>query len=107
MPQVAKAPRQKPSTLIADVMTLQETADYLRFSPKKVEEWVANHGLPGRKLGKDWRFLRAAIVRWLDPAGAYQGPSDAQCGALANDPTFDDMLQRLESYRRGNGAERA
>lgn len=46
-------------------MTIEEVADYLQISPSTVYK-LARHGiLPGRKVGNNWRFLRAGIEDWL------------------------------------------
>jgi excisionase family DNA binding protein len=90
-----------------DIMTLSEAATFLRLPPKTVERLVAEQGLPARKIGKEWRFLRAAIERWLEPKPAYAGPSNAQIGALTDDPTFDAMMEQILSYRKTNDAKRS
>jgi len=52
------------------VMTLNELASYLNV-PKSTIYTLAQEGRSlgkksGRKIGKQWRFAKAAIDRWLD-----------------------------------------
>lgn len=47
------------------VLDLAETSLLLRVPADAVVEQVAGHGLPGRRIGDEWRFSRAAVFRWL------------------------------------------
>jgi excisionase family DNA binding protein len=51
-----------------EVLTRAEAAGLLRVDEEAIEQLAAAADLPGRRLGDDWRFSRAAILRWL--AGA-------------------------------------
>lgn len=48
------------------VMTLDELATYLKLPKSTLYKLVQQGRVPGQKLGKQWRFGRAAIDRWLD-----------------------------------------
>src|SRR5262245_4096321 len=48
-----------------DVLTLAEAAAYLRTSAEEVLRLAREQGLPGRRVGDDCRFLRAALQDWL------------------------------------------
>jgi excisionase family DNA binding protein len=50
---------------VEEVLTIEETADLLRTDAATVTSMAENGTLPGRKVGDDWRFARAAILRWL------------------------------------------
>ncbi len=48
-----------------EVMTAAQTAELLQIEEKQVQVLAADGELPGRKLGKEWRFSRAAVLEWL------------------------------------------
>lgn len=48
------------------VMTLEELALYLKIPKSTLYKLVQEGRVPGQKLGKQWRFGKAAIDRWLD-----------------------------------------
>lgn len=48
-----------------EVMSVRELADYLRISVHTVYRLAEQGKLPGRKVGKHWRFHRDVIVAWL------------------------------------------
>ena len=52
-----------------DVMTLNEVAEYLRIPRSTAYKLVQEGRLPGQKVGRQWRFRRDTIDRWLDEGG--------------------------------------
>ena len=48
-----------------EVMSPDQAAHFLQIEPAIVIELAEAGKLPGRKLGKAWRFSRAALVAWL------------------------------------------
>ena len=54
-------PRELP-----DVLTSDDAAELLRTDAATVIAMAENGTLPGRKVGDDWRFARAAVLRWLE-----------------------------------------
>lgn len=51
------------------VLTIEELADYLKISKSTLYKLAQEGRIPAQKVGKHWRFRRAAIDRWLDEAG--------------------------------------
>lgn len=52
-------------TVGPDVLTLEELAELLRVDADAVQQLAERGELPGRRLGSDWRFARAAVLAWL------------------------------------------
>jgi excisionase family DNA binding protein len=50
-----------------DVLDVAGATRLLRIGRNTVYELVARNAIPHRRLGKQIRFSRAAIMRWLDP----------------------------------------
>jgi len=48
-----------------EVMNAEQVAQFLQVEEAVVIELAEARQLPGRKLGKAWRFSRAALVEWL------------------------------------------
>ena len=59
---------------MTELMTVQEAADYLRVTKKTIYRLLRQGKIPATKVGKQWRFDRAAIDEWLrqgsSPSGA-------------------------------------
>jgi len=48
-----------------EVMDPQQAAQFLQVDAATVVEMAEAGRVPGRKLGREWRFSRAALVAWL------------------------------------------
>jgi len=68
-----------PST---EILTIEEVAAYLRLKPQTIYKWAQEKRLPAVKLGKEWRFRRSIIDRWLDDQ------------LLSSESGFDYLKQR-------------
>jgi excisionase family DNA binding protein len=49
----------------SQVMTSVEAADYLKMHVKTVCRLAKEGKIPAKKVGSEWRFLRAVLDRWL------------------------------------------
>ena len=88
-----------------EVLTLAEAAAYLRVTENEVSRLIRDQGLPGRKLGDDWRFLKTALQDWLRaPPGKKEGLL-MQIGAFKDDPDLGEMLEEIHKRRGRSGAE--
>jgi excisionase family DNA binding protein len=106
-PAAAPAPQPEPQPAAAngppaEVLTLAEAAAYLRLPETDVIGAVSSQGLPGRLVGGEWRFLKAAIQQWLSvsqPTPAIRNAAMlAMAGAWKDDPYLEDMVEEI--YRR-------
>src|SRR5947209_13361922 len=84
---VAAAPAAAPN---GDVFTLTDAAAYLRLPERVVEDLVYTQGLPGRRMGVEWRFLKSAIQDWLkisSPPMSEKEVWESVAGIWKDDPT--------------------
>jgi excisionase family DNA binding protein len=49
-----------------EIMTIGETAQYLRISLSSLYKIAQDGRIPCQKVGRHWRFRREAIDRWLE-----------------------------------------
>ena len=49
-----------------EILTIEEVAAYLRLKPQTIYKWAQEKRIPAAKLGKEWRFRRSVIDRWVD-----------------------------------------
>lgn len=59
-------PRENGASPGNDILTLEEVASYLRLTPQTIYKWAQEKRIPAAKLGKEWRFRKSIIDRWLD-----------------------------------------
>jgi predicted transcriptional regulator len=61
---------EKPSTMIEEVLTLDELSSLLRLPAEALETHAQDGELPGRRIAGEWRFARAGILEWLASGAA-------------------------------------
>ncbi len=93
-------------TSFPDILTLTEAAAYLRVSETEIVELMRRQGLPGRKIGDGWRFLKAAIQEWLR-LPEKENFWWKHFGALKGDPYLDEMLEQIYRDRGRPATEEA
>ena len=54
------------SGLMANVLTLEEAAEFLKVHPSTIYRLVKNRNLPAFKVGSDWRFNLESLNRWIE-----------------------------------------
>lgn len=89
------------SAAVSEVLTLAEAAAYLRLSEEDLVRLVREQGLPGRRLGQEWRFLKAALQDWLRTPPPPLKPSEDPmqwAGAFQEDPDLPEIVR--EAYRQ-------
>jgi len=63
------------------MLTIAEVASLLRVSPDTVYRLAASGELPGRKIGRVWRFSVEAIKRYMDPNATHAQRLEAGGGS--------------------------
>jgi len=90
----------------SSVMNVEEAADFLGAHVETIRRLARRGRIPSFKVGKDWRFRREAIERWLEDRGSHfpsgTAPSEAP-GAHATSGTvliIDDDVQFCRALSR-------
>ena len=52
-----------------EFLTVPEAADLLRVAEQTVRNELAARRLPGKKIGKEWRLSRTALIAYLSTPG--------------------------------------
>jgi excisionase family DNA binding protein len=55
----------RPAPGSREVLTAAQLAELLQVDEKAVRDLARRGDLPGRKIGRDWRFSRQAVLAWL------------------------------------------
>jgi excisionase family DNA binding protein len=87
-----------------DVLTSAEAARFLRVPESDVLDLAGRQELPGRQIGSEWRFHRAALADWLRA----ESPTDRlmrHAGAAQDDPNLEAMLRDIYQRRTESSLE--
>lgn len=52
-------------TVEREVLNVEQAAEFLGFSPYTLREKARTGEIPGRKVGREWRFSREVLRQWL------------------------------------------
>ena len=51
--------------MIKEILTLKETAQYLRVHPRTIHRMVVANKLPHFRVGTRYRFLKSVLIQWM------------------------------------------
>jgi len=88
---------RRPKT--SEVFTLAEAARYLRLPQDTLRKHASRGDIPGRQIGKHWRFLRAALDDWLRRPSSKSVMLE-MAGAFKDDPHLDEIVKNAYAERR-------
>ena len=61
-----------------EIMTMQQAAEFLQVSVRTLQRMVAADEVPGRRIGRQWRFERSQLRDWVRGEGAATATERAQ-----------------------------
>ena len=51
-------------------LSADEIANYLGVSRDTIYNWLSQRGMPGRRVGRFWKFKKSAVDAWVESGGA-------------------------------------
>ena len=49
-----------------ELLTAQEASDYMKVSLRTLYRWVHADKIPVSRIGKQWRFRKSRLDKWID-----------------------------------------
>ena len=83
---------------IPDILTLEETSEYLRLPVETVLNQALKGNIPGRRIEDNWRFLKAAVDDWLRAKNS-RSVLISQAGAFADDDSLAQLRNDIYQER--------
>ena len=80
-------------------INLDETADYLRVSNQTVYNMIKDGRIKAYKVGREWKFLRADIMAYLESASSDRLLSMAAQGGGTDKDDMETILHELEKRK--------
>lgn len=84
-----------------EILTMEDAAELFGVSIKTFIKLLKEEKVPGRKIGREWRFSRQALIAWLS-AGDSQAYSASEGETRA---FFDEIATHWEAVRRDSYGE--
>lgn len=82
---------------LKDVLTLEEASQLFQVSTKTFLKLLREEDIPARKVGREWRFSRTALLNWIE-----SGNSRAYTSVEAeNNAYFQQVAPVYDELRKG------
>ena len=75
--------------MVKSIMNVEEVAEYLGFSVKKIYRLVETNKIPASRIGRQYRFLKQAVDDWLGDKNILMRPDWGQ--------RLDRVLERMRT----------
>jgi excisionase family DNA binding protein len=90
-----------------EILNVDQAADLLGVSVKTFSKVLHQEALPARKIGREWKFSRAALIEWIGSGSSldyYNGSQDTlvpapRAGAEAAPADSEDEPQSKDERR--------
>jgi excisionase family DNA binding protein len=79
------------------ILTLEEASRLFQVSTKTFLKLLREENIPARKIGREWRFSRSALLTWMDE-GSSQNYSSAEEASRAY---FTELAPVYDEMRKG------
>lgn len=65
-----------------EILTMKEAAEYLKVSDDTIRRRLKDDpgAFPGRQIGRQWRFSKRALLRWVEGYDEPPTPHASQIG---------------------------
>lgn len=90
-----------------DILNLEQAMEFFGVSERTMIKLLREERVPARKIGREWRFSKAALLDWLGGGSSADYLNQSEQYRMANDTTADtpkllakitESVARLESH---------
>ena len=68
-----------------DVLNLEQAIDFFGVSERTMIKLLREECIPARKIGREWRFSKSALLRWLGEGDSINYLNQTELYRVAND----------------------
>lgn len=94
-------PENEKDTLTKEVLTLEEASQLFQVSSKTFLKLLREENIPARKIGREWRFSRTALLNWIAEGASREYVSVEE----ENKAYFAQVAPVYDEMRKGCYAE--
>jgi nitrogen PTS system EIIA component len=78
-----------------EILTLAETAEYLKVAEKTVQRLIGAHKIPCTRVGNQWRFIKSILDEWLMESMQDKKKTKENISQMIESGEVDYSLSRL------------
>lgn len=83
------SPEGRPAEPAREILNVEEAAALLGVSVKTFNKVLHSQDLPARKIGREWKFSRRALIEWVGSGRSrdfYKEATEAERGPARSTP---------------------
>jgi len=87
-----------------DILNLEQAMEFFGVSERTMIKLLREENVPARKIGREWRFSRAALLKWLGEGDStkYQNHAEQyQIDSSSKDVLCDFVINKRQSRSLG------
>lgn len=92
-----------------DILNLEQALDFFGVSERTLIKLLREERMPARKIGREWRFSKAALLHWLGEGDSANYQNQGEQFRIADDTKsetpklFDHIRESLDKLKEGDG----
>ena len=88
---------QEGSDVDNDVLNLEQAIEFFGVSERTMIKLLREERVPARKIGREWRFSKSALLRWLGEGDSVNYLNQTELYRVADDTKaqMPDLLTRI------------
>lgn len=91
-----------------NILNIEQAVEFLGVSEKTLIKLLREEHIPARKIGREWRFSKEALIRWLSAGDSYNYINKAEIYQISVDEAgkseqlLEDICSHLSSLKSSN-----
>lgn len=77
-----------------EIMNLKETSKFLKIHEGTVRELAKEGKIPAKKIGREWRFSKTALIEWMKGTGKTTKLTDKELATIKTALTL--QIQQID-----------
>lgn len=80
-----------------DILNLEQACDFLGVGERTLIKLLREEHIPARKIGREWRFSRSALMEWIGSGDSYEYANKEELYEVVKDMSgnYDVMLDNI------------
>lgn len=80
-----------------DILNLEQACDFLGVGERTLIKLLREEHIPARKIGREWRFSRSALMEWIGSGDSYEYANKEELYEVVKDMSgnYDVMLDHI------------
>ena len=83
-----------------EILNLQEASGFLQVGERTLLKLLREEHIPGRKIGREWRFSREALLTWLSEGDSIEYINKDEVFEVCKDESgnYDVLIEKIIDF---------